>query len=220
VGLSLKADEILRRVEVGGSDEDAHQLLDCFFAGYPLENLRALFDSSNEPAVKAGAWIASELGTGATPLLPFIRPLLRHESRYVRFFGLDVVLACAGWGDGALMAEAIGLIRDLDDAIKWKAMMFLARATTDQLAVGKANLAHDRELRQLTQWLMDREEDDTEGPQVIRRQLTAQMDLERLFAVVAAARGGVGSRELLTEAAASQDPRIQQFAQDQLRLLG
>ncbi len=64
------ADELIERLLAGGDHEAAHDLLSAFFHGLSLDRLLLLLQSDSEEAAKAGAWIASELGQRAEPLIP------------------------------------------------------------------------------------------------------------------------------------------------------
>jgi len=123
---------LIDRLRAGGNDSAANDLLTEVFRGHPVESLRRLLHSDEETAVKAGAWILSELGVRAAPMMADIVALLGHPLRYVRFFALDAVLASATSEDGVAVATAIGLINDPDDAVRWKALTFLAWARADQ----------------------------------------------------------------------------------------
>lgn len=208
-----RGDELIDRLCAGGDDSSANDLLSEVFHGYPVENLRRLLHSDEETAVKAGAWILSELAERAAPMMADIVALLGHPLRYVRFFALDAVLTSATADDGAAVATAIGLINDPDDAVRWKALTFLAWASADQLA---ASVAHLRPpLRGLTEWLARASSGAATGRDV----LTALDDpdrLARVFAAAAAVRLARRDRGLLERAAASADQEVSTFAREQL----
>lgn len=210
-----KADRLFNEVKAGADDSAAHQLLKEFFAGYPIGNLRLLLDSKLDNAVKAGAWIASELGENAAPLMPLVAERLNHPLKYVRFFMLDVVLVCAGPADRTALTNAVGLMRDSEDAVRWKAMKFLVKATPQQLT-GSMSPEMDNELKQLTDWLV-RMGGRYDKAVEIEEKLVSKSWLERAFAVVAAARHAPHDLTKLREAAQSADREIQEFAEEQLR---
>src|SRR5262250_2384419 len=72
--------------------------------------------------------------------------------RYVRFFALDTMLVIATAERGPAVAKAIELILDPDDAVRWKALNFLAWAGSDELAAGAEHL-RDARLRERARWL-------------------------------------------------------------------
>lgn len=210
-----KADQLLDVVEATGSDAAANQLLNEFFRGYPLRNLERLLESDKEHSVKAGIWIASELGSAAGTLLPMIARLLTHHSRYVRFVALDSVLLNAGAGDAAALAAAVSLLRDPDDAVRWKSLQFLTRASPEQLNVSVMAQA-DAELATLTTWLVGITESPLRDTEIEQR-LFSESSLTRIFAVCAAARAGKNSHDLLHIAASSSDTDVLTFAEEQLK---
>ena len=60
----------MRRLLAGDSDDALpNQLLNEIFAGFSVERLRALVTSENVSAVEAAAWIMSESGASAKPML-------------------------------------------------------------------------------------------------------------------------------------------------------
>src|SRR4029079_9071775 len=117
-------------------DVDALDLLDEFHAGYPPGRLLSLLRHPDSAVVKRGAWIAGELGQAATELLPEAARLLDYPSRAVRFAAVDLVFACAGETDGALVAKVMNMICDPDRSIRWKALRFLGHAEASQIDAG------------------------------------------------------------------------------------
>jgi hypothetical protein len=195
------------------SESVANELLKEFFGGYPLERLGLLLRSDEPVAVKTGAWIASELGERAAPLMNDISPLLDHPTRYVRFFAIDAVLAAANGDDGAFIARAVLLINDQDGALRWKALQLLARAADVQLAAAVPYLL-DGQMRVLVEWLRTAYSAD------ISLRLEDPDLATRLVAVAAAARTADSDRSPLDRAAAGPDEEVASFAKEQLELLG
>jgi len=64
--------------------------------GYAISNLRRLIRSNRDGAIKTGAWIVSELGGAARPLMADVEFLLQHPLRYARFFALDAAFFAPG----------------------------------------------------------------------------------------------------------------------------
>jgi hypothetical protein len=204
-----RAQQLIADLAHGASSGLAQELLDEFFEGLPPEHLRPVLFSSNDDAVKAGAWIASELGARARPLLNDIRNLLKHRSGYVRFFLLDVILSAATEDDGEIIAAAVGLVEDQDERVRWKAMTFLARSSQQQLAAALPHVTAGR-LHVLSHWLVELAS-TTPGDSILER-LRSNDPLTRRFAGSAAARVAGVDRSLLRAAAASNDEEICSFA--------
>jgi len=212
--VTSRADVVLDRLCHRESADDANELLREFQLGYPLSNVRRLLDSEQPHAIKTAAWIISELGQAAAPLSAEIAILIRHSLRYARFFALDAVLVNASPAHGSLIRDAIRLINDDDDAVRWKTMWFLSRVTPQQL---RAALRGDVDIKsaRLIKWLLDVSSKDHESD--IIAALGHSDQCERRFAVAAAARVATQTRIPLERAATSGDREISSFAHEELR---
>ena len=210
------ADSLMARLKAGRDDDTALELLEEFQSGFPIARLAELLAANTESGVRAGIWIASELGTQVRPLLADIQRLLAHPDRYVRFFALDCVLTAAADSDGLSLASAAALIGDPDSAVRWKAMNFLASVSRAQLS-GAARATSDTHLHDHLTWL---EHAEMFGPSAIRANLLSQDPRERLVAVIAAARIAEMDSSLLYEASKTDQQDIQEFAIDRLARLG
>jgi hypothetical protein len=211
-----RGDELIDALSGGGAldaDAVANELLGEFGAGYPVERLHRLLRSGVAAAVRAGVWIASELGEHARPLLGEMPRLLRHPVRSVRFFAIDVVLVTATGEDGEVVARAVDLIADPDGAVRWKAMRLLANASGEQLAASVPYL-RDEGLRELTAWI-----GHADDPADILSRFAAGDRTIRLFAAAAAARVAGTDRAPLERIADSGDEETASFARERLELL-
>jgi hypothetical protein len=211
-------DELIERIRAHSTDDAvvgpaANDLLDELYRGYPVENLRVLLQG-DEPSARTGAWLLSELGERAAPLLDDVAVLLAHRHRNVRFFAVDVVLENAGGDDGPLIARTINLITDPESAVRWKVLGFLADATTEQLMAGAAHLPPGR-LADLARWLIGYDTGEPDRAEVAAG-LSAPDPLTRLFAVAVAARLAEEDTALLEQAAAAADEEVRTFARERL----
>lgn len=207
-------ERLLERVRLDGDESSAHALLPAFFSGFPVERLRELLQSTNDGSVRAGAWLASELGPRSAPLIADLALLLRHESRYVRFFVLDAILVGASDRDGAVLARAIALIRDLDEAVRWKAINFVARTTISQLRAALHFLQDDLAVE--VRWLTANEE-KADADEIMQK-LCGIDRVGRFVGLVAAIRHMKRDRSLLLAAAASTDWEVSEIAHEWLRI--
>jgi hypothetical protein len=142
-----RGDELLSQLlgAEGPGERVEIRLLHEFQGGYTLERLRSLLLAEGERAVTVGAWIASELGKGATPLLEDVVGLLQSPFFKVRFSALDVVLVCAEPKDKRAIALAVDLVDDPHPAVVWQALVFLASAPEALLrAVPKPSVINER----------------------------------------------------------------------------
>ncbi|MEU7862296.1 hypothetical protein [Nonomuraea sp. NPDC049141] len=194
----------------------ANDLLDELYAGYPVENLGRLLHSDDNASVRTGAWLLSELGERAAPMMTEIPALLGHPLLYVRFFAVEVVVTNAT--DGPVIARTLNLSQDPEPAVRWKVLRFLAVATVDQLAAGVPHLPPGH-IRTLTEWLISQESEQAAPREIIER-LEADDLTTRLFAAAAAARlSGRGGEDstLLERAADTETEEIRSFALERLR---
>ena len=211
------ANRLVEEVLRGAGDHAANALLNEFFCGYSIENLRPLLGSSEEAVIRAAVWIASELGVLAKPLLGEFYELLNHPLGYVRFFSLDVVLVCAAEGESDLLGRAVQLIQDREDSVRWKALVFLSRASVVQLKAASQSFPVGS-LSPLVNWLANLSE-STHCCQDIKGKLIATNGMANVFAAAGAYRLYRFDASLLNEAANSSNPEVASFAAEQLRLM-
>ncbi len=208
----LERERLLERVRTDGDESSAHALLDAFFSGFPVERLREVLNSESEDAVRAGAWLASELGSKVAPLIADLALLLDHPSRYVRFFALDGVLMGATERDGATIAKAVELVDDRESAIRWKATNLLGRASTQQLSASVPYLRGD--VRALAERLVLLETEP--GDQCVRDLLQGDSEGERRLGLIASLRRSKRDPSLLSVAAKSEYPDVHEIAREWL----
>ncbi|MFC5822747.1 hypothetical protein [Nonomuraea insulae] len=213
-------DGLMARILARPADDEAlgqaaNDLLNELFGGYPVENLRTLLHSGDDDAVQTGAWLLSELGEQAAPLLDEVPGLLAHPRHQVRFFAVEFVLLAADEPHADIIAQALTLSRDSDTAIRWKVLHFLAMASTEQLMAGLSRLT-DPEVRRLTAGLVASDTEDPDPGEVVAG-LEGDDPVARLFAAAIAARMAEDDPALLRHAARVRDEEISSFAQWQLR---
>lgn len=195
----------------------ANELLTQYHRGSPVGSLRILLHSANDRVVGEGAWIASELGESGKPLLPDISRLLRHPSKKVRFWSIDCVHLWAGPSSADELASAVGLVDDPEEAVRWKAMGFLAMASREQLQAALGNLTKTNPTSQYTRglkWLIGVEETD---PAEIIDALRSNDQLRRKIAAAAAYRLWNRDSAPLHFATSIDDHEVVQFARDMLK---
>lgn len=194
--------------------EAANDLLNELFDGYPVERLGTLLHSGDDTAVQTGAWLLSELGEQATPMMGEVPALLAHPRRQVRFFAIEFVLLAAEEQHADVIAQVLSLSRDADPSIRWKVLHFLAMASTEQLMAGLSRLP-DPEVGQLTAVLVAADIEDFDAGEIVAW-LDGDDPLSRLFAAAIATRLAEDDPALLRHAAQVRDEEVRSFAQWQL----
>lgn len=192
------------------ADAAKMELLSELFHGYPVTALAPLMRSEDPSVVKIAAWLVSEMGEHAAPVLDEVAVLLAHPERTARFFALDAVMTAASPVDGGLVAAAVALIDDEEGVVRRKAMRMLAVVSASVLLAGLEHLPPGR-LRDLTAWSAE----VAEGHGVLSRHLEMLRSpdpLERRFAAAAALRVAADDPRPVEEASQSDDPDVRVFA--------
>jgi hypothetical protein len=120
---------------------DDYKLLQEFFDGFPVEELRPLLAHNHRAVRRAVVWLVSELGKEARPLINEALPLLADSERYVRAYALDIIAVCAIGEDADKYVHVIRLLEDADEIMRVQAMFLVSNAEISQLqaAVKQAN---------------------------------------------------------------------------------
>jgi hypothetical protein len=211
--MQSRGDTLIKQLSMKPTDEGASELLDEFFSGYPVKHLRGLLTHRAEEVVKVGAWLASELGDRASPVLQEVGALLTHPSPYVQSFSLDAVLVAAAAEHGPLIARAIFLLDDMEEVVRWKALRFLTNASVQQLQLGLTHL-NSAEYASIVKWLLA--VIVTQAPGEIMNMAGHPDRRWRFCAAAAAARVVGANRAPLEHASASLDPEVSSFAREEL----
>jgi hypothetical protein len=199
------------------SDDYSTELLAEYHCGSPIGSLQNLLQSRDERIVGEGVWIASELGEAAKSLLPEIGPLLRHASKKVRFWAIDCVHLWADSSSKRELASAITLLEDVEEAVRWKAMTFVALSSRDKIAAALDELSATTPASPFAaelKWLLS---DQGTDPGQIEVGLRSTIALHRKIAAAAAARIAKLHPQPLRCAVDSGDPEVAQFAKDIIR---
>lgn len=217
----LKSADLMERARRGDADA-AHELIDHFRRGYPLEQLRELFRSESPQAVASAAYIASELGSGATPLVEEFPRALRHVESWGRSAAIDCVFNCASIENGELVAMALRLLDDPSVYPRGVALFRLRFADSNLIRAALPFLKTEP-LGEFLDWLVSNESAIHAS---IVEKLGSSNALERRVALASAARptgstlsGNVRAPKALVLAASSQDAEVAEFARSTLQAI-
>lgn len=194
----------------------ANCLLTQFHRGAPLEYLRPLLLSRDPEVASSGAWIASELGEKGKPLLTVVTKLLEHPDKRVRFWSIDCLLLWAGPSNQSELAKIVRLIDDAEKAVRWKVMVFLSRASSEQLGAALAWFKREEPESPNViglQWLLGSTGTDVEAIEAMLQNTEPRL---RKYAAVAAVRMASYNQRPLVIAASSNDSEVAEFAADSL----
>ncbi len=202
-------DDLLAQLLGGDETGLGNDLLDECWRGYPVERIKELLRSDVESAVKAGAFIASELAKLSGPLLSDIEPLLTHPDTWVRSDAIDAVNLAATSDDAEVVARAIERITDHDRSVRWSTFRLLAAATREELQAACGHIS-DVDVKEALQTMLD--EEGTISSAEISRRLVDGSRLARLFGLLSAARMSDRQADDLLAATEADDDEIRRFA--------
>ena len=197
-------------------DNKANRLLEEFHRGAPVAHLRRLLLSNDPDIASSGAWIASELGEKGNSLLDTVVVLLEHPDKRVRFWIIDCLLLWAGPNHRNELFKVVRLMDDPEKAVRWKTMVFLSRASKDQLEAALAGfLTYHRESPNAhgLSWLLSPTASD---PEAVEAMLKNDESLMRKYGAVASVRLAAENQDPLLTAASSSDSEVAEFSADWL----
>ena len=189
----------------------SNAVLAQIYGGAPVSDVERLLRSQSLAAVEAGAWIASELGHFARPLLPAILDVLHTGSATARFFSIDAILLCAD-DNGEAVAAAISRINDEDAAVRWKAMRFLVRVGSVRLETSEQFL--EEEVQEAVRWLLRLKTNQSED---VLRRLHSERWVDRAFAAVAVVRLKIRTTQGSGVVPMVEDDEIRSFLSDEIQ---
>lgn len=215
MGRDLNRCETLLEKTRGGaaSEDEIFGLLTCFHNHFDVSNLRELLQSTNPKVTKAGAWVLSELGRLGRPLLDECDRLLSHESKFVRFYALDSILANASSTEGQLVSKACLALIDSEKAVQWKCLILLQGLEVSILRAAETR-CNVEWLKEGLQWLLSQLE--MPEPTAIGARAASRHFMERAFAAVAASRSGLQYSSELELLSNTHDDAVAAFAKDML----
>lgn len=180
----------------------AHDLLQLYFRGLSLDSLAELLRSKDVHVVRSAAFVASELGSAARPLLGEAIALAAHPDRFVRFHALDVITVCGDGLDAGSFAHVARVVASDDDGLAGFAMRLVSRAAREQLVGAAHELASDHRHAAGLRALVESE------PGTIEALIHSSDNLLRRYGAIGAMRLAEAHPELLREAAALPDSAV------------
>ena len=130
----------------------AHDLLQSYFAGYPVETLRPMLRSGDMYLQRGASFIASELGANATVLIDDIVPLVDATDGHTQWYAMEVLAVCS---KGPFAEKFLPVVRMLDSrnpALRGLAERLLARADSSQLDAARRYFENRGQFDEARRW--------------------------------------------------------------------
>lgn len=207
-------DDLLANPEEFDRRGRSYDLLQEYFHGFPLETLRPLLKNRDALVQRAAAFVGSELGKKAAPLVDDFVPLISSGNRYLAYHAMEVLVVCARGALADRFSHVLKALECDDEVLRALAMRLVSRADLAQIgaaasALGAARLdaAHDRGLFVLRQ----ADQATAEGVEAL---LDAPWPLDRKYGGIAARRLALSQPALVERAALSEDTEVRRFIAD------
>lgn len=209
----VRGHEIIDSILSGvASSSDQYELLQLVFDGFPIEELRTLFESHDNDSVFVGVSILAEVAATIGKLPDSIDRLLIHEDERVRYYAIQAVLATGSASHGRASALSARMLDDDSAAVRRSSIRFLARAPEIQLQSAAEDLGPEWDRR--IDLLVSSGSEAAAKRSII--DALAADTLDRRVALAAAVRHQSFDLEPLEVAARSEDAEISEFARYEL----
>ncbi|MBC7767171.1 MAG: hypothetical protein H7124_00100 [Phycisphaerales bacterium] len=208
-------DALLRNGPEAADGKIANDLLSEFWRGYPIENLRRLFVP---PARGDAAFLVSELGEKARPLISEIAELVSDERPRIRGDAIRALSMCTTWEDGWAVGKIVMALGDPHDGVRRTATDALRYMESETLQAGfeylHENLPNSAYARFKSAFLM-LERRPEQAAVTLQRLLTADDAITRSFGAAMAVRPRrFIDAPFVALAEASSDPEIRKIARE------
>lgn len=107
------------------------ELLDLIFSSNSVAKVALLCNSERLISIRAGAWLASNLGKKAVPIYPDIVGLIKHEDAVVRYEIAELILNCSDKGED--LVEFVHCLDDKEKIIRTRAIDYLHFLSAEQI---------------------------------------------------------------------------------------
>ena len=213
---SAEADQLIRDLLADprrfADSGRGYKLLQAYFKGAPLDTLRPLLRSGDLLMQREAAWVASELGVQAFPLLDDVVPLIDSGDRYLTFHAMESVAVCATGVRAAEFVRVVAKLENPDEVLRSLSMFLMSNAENSQLAgavEGELHTVHREGLRLLL--------DASACDEAVLAFLRSDEPLRRRYGAVAAARLYEKNPRLIEEVRTMEDGEVGSFVDSVLR---
>jgi hypothetical protein len=205
-------DELLAEPRRFADSGRAYELLQTYFKGAPLDTLRPLLRSGDFLVQRAAAFVISELGVQACPLLDDVVPLIDSSDRYLAFHAMESVTVCATGARAPEFVHVVAKLEDPDEVLRSLSMFLMSNAETSQLVgavEGGLHSEHQEGLRLLV--------DASVSDEAVLAFIHSEEPLSRRYGAIAAARLYEKNPRLINEVRTNEDGEVGSFLDSVLR---
>ncbi len=193
-----------------------NELLDAFQKGFQVGNLLDLLNSKNTKIVRAGIWIASELGCRACVLYAEIKLIsMSTNDAKIKFYFIDCVLVCAEDGESIVMTAYF--LEDVVAFVRWNTVNFLYKLSPKQVQVAidwmRLN-SNKRDEYYIGFQLLGKSDNNSTSVEEISDLLQAQDPVLKKFAIASAIRRRIDREVVRNLGDLSMDEDIVNFCMD------
>lgn len=207
--------ELLQEPERFDGEGKAYSLLQFYFHGFPLQTLVPLLGHNNVHVRRSAAFVVSEIGKAALPLVDHMAKLTIDSDRHIQWYALESVMVCSAEESPENFVHVAIKLECDDLSICQLAMRLISRSTTAQLKAalhqaGKGNFLSNSHAVGLALLLRLSEVAD----RVLLDHLESPDKLIQRYGAIAALQRSAASPVLLAAARRSGDPAVAEFARD------
>lgn len=191
----------------------ANQLLKEYFKGFPIDTLRPLLTSRDQNIRRAAIWIASELGSQGSSLLPEVITLLEDGDPFIQYNALESIMACA---KGDYVNKFVYILYSLEsgnDLIRQLAMRLASNASQEQIEAATVFLEAQNKVG-MSYLLGLRVLKDLDHNGAMRLIEDRQSALLRKFGAITGKKLFTKSPEIVKCGLTNADPDISKFCRD------
>jgi hypothetical protein len=145
-------DEMLANPRKFDDEGRAHDLLQHYFAGFPLETLRPLLRSNDRFVQRSASFIASELGIKSVGLVDDVIPLLRSTDVHVQYYAAEVLAVCCHGESAEKYRHIIELLEAPHEGLRELVRDLMGRADPSQRDVIRRYFESRGQLDEARRW--------------------------------------------------------------------
>ncbi len=120
--------------------EKSNALLAAYFKGLNLDTLRPLLHHSEPLIQRTAAWIASELGAKAAPLLREVVDLCANSDPQIRFYAFEIIAVSSSCSLEGTFAHVARGLSDIHEGVRKLTMLLVGNSSKSQIVAARGEL--------------------------------------------------------------------------------